>query len=772
MSSQGTSQDNMEIHSHSENDSEYEPENEGGDHGADPGAQSSSMASAAASTGCPSELLAPYARGHFDPKSPLKQFASQISVQGTASHSSGGTRKWKCNICDREWFGSISRVNAHFLFWRGKGVKHCKFLEEPKNIQYRIEFNRLWGVPDDTNISMPTTLSARASLHDSRNVPVPHTYHASQAGGMMFGSPSTSTSTVARTGKRKLHTPQSNPIADMFNVQLRDEIDESIGNFFFANGIPFHVSRSPYYRKMIDMVAKGGPSYVPPRETKMRTSILDKSYSKINILMEKMKACWVALGCSIVMDGWTNISHRPLINIMVTCAEGPYFLRAVDCTGHRKDADFQFQVLREAIEEVGPQNVVQVVTDAAYVCRAAGRLVEAAYRHIWWTPCCVHAMNNALKDMGKIDWIRGVVTDARDVQMFICNHHISHALFRTFAKKEFLKPVETRYASYFILLERMIELQEALQLMVMTNEWNRWAEAKTEQGRRVKEIVKSDVFWTDTKYIVSIISPVFQVIRYGDGDAPNLGEVYECIDSMLGQMRAAVRVKDPSLAFYNEQIRPIIQSRWDKLNTPLHMAAFALNPKWYKARPGRTTPIEDDEVKAGFFRCIEKMFDSRDAGTIRTEWGRFATLRGYSDAAKMDIDIMAQEDPLLWWKCHGPKSLTTTLAIRLLSQVSSSSAAERNWSTYSFIHSLKRNRLTSKRAEKLVAVHSALRLIDRKTLMYKESPAARWDVEPEEPSQIDEDDPTTSDAGLVGVSLRDLDPQESSSSSEEEFADD
>ena len=45
--------------------------------------------------------------------------------------------------------------------------------------------------------------------------------------------------------------------------------------------------------------------------------------------------------------------------------------------------------------------------------------VEVAYRHIWWTPCCVHAMNNALKDMGKIAWIRNVVNDGREVQMFI-----------------------------------------------------------------------------------------------------------------------------------------------------------------------------------------------------------------------------------------------------------------------------------------------------------------------------------------------------------------
>lgn len=52
-----------------------------------------------------------------------------------------------------------------------------------------------------------------------------------------------------------------------------------------------------------------------------------------------------------------------------------------------------------------------------------------------------------------------------------------------------------------------------------------------------------------------------------------------------------MRVKDPSLAFYNEQIQPIIQCRWDKLNTPLHMADFALNPNWYKARLGRVIDL-------------------------------------------------------------------------------------------------------------------------------------------------------------------------------------
>ncbi|KAH9326223.1 hypothetical protein KI387_006401, partial [Taxus chinensis] len=64
-----------------------------------------------------------------------------------------------------------------------------------------------------------------------------------------------------------------------------------------------------------------------------------------------MKVTWVSHGCSIIMDGWTDIRHRPLINIIVSCKNGSYFLRAIDCSGKRKDAKFQYQILKDATEE-------------------------------------------------------------------------------------------------------------------------------------------------------------------------------------------------------------------------------------------------------------------------------------------------------------------------------------------------------------------------------------------------------------------------------------
>ena len=67
----------------------------------------------------------------------------------------------------------------------------------------------------------------------------------------------------------------------------------------------------------------------------------------------------------------------------------------------------------------------------------------------------------------------------------------------------------------------------------------------------------------------------------------------------------------------------------------------------------------------------------------------------------------------------------------MLSQPITTSSAERNWSTYSFIHNVKRNRLNSLRADKLVFIHSNIRLISRFTEGYKEGPFKKWDVDPE-----------------------------------------
>ncbi len=108
--------------------------------------------------------------------------------------------------------------------------------------------------------------------------------------------------------------------------------------------------------------------------------MVDKEKARLEKTMAPLKASWSVDGCSIVMDGWTDCGNRPLINIIVSSISSPYFLKAIDCSGHEKNTLFLKDQLCEAIVEVGPTNIVQVITDAAPVCKAAGAMVQKEYK--------------------------------------------------------------------------------------------------------------------------------------------------------------------------------------------------------------------------------------------------------------------------------------------------------------------------------------------------------------------------------------------------------
>ena len=74
----------------------------------------------------------------------------------------------------------------------------------------------------------------------------------------------------------------------------------------------------------------------------------------------------------------------------------------------------------------------------------------------------------------------------------------------------------------------------------------------------------------------------------------------------------------------------------------------------------------------------------------------------------------ATKDPITWWSAlRNEVPVLSEFAAKLMSIPASSAAAERNWSHFGFVHSLRRNRLTNDRVFKLVYLYSNLRLNDK-----------------------------------------------------------
>ena len=144
----------------------------------------------------------------------------------------------------------------------------------------------------------------------------------------------------------------------------------------------FHFARNLYYARALKSASQL-PGYIPPSYNALRTTLLQKEKSNTENLLEPIKKTWNEKGVSICSDEWSDAKRRPLIKILEVSESGLMFLKAINCEGETKDKHFIADLLINTIQEIGPQIVVQVITDNAASYKAVGHIVEAKFRHIF-----------------------------------------------------------------------------------------------------------------------------------------------------------------------------------------------------------------------------------------------------------------------------------------------------------------------------------------------------------------------------------------------------
>jgi hypothetical protein len=126
-----------------------------------------------------------------------------------------------------------------------------------------------------------------------------------------------------------------------------------------------------------------------------------------------------------------------------------------------------------------------------------------------------------------------------------------------------------------------------------------------------------------------------------------------------------------------------------------------------------------------------------------------------------------KEVPHLWWFTSGSVGkLLPRIARRILAQVVSSSSCERNWSSYSFVHSKARNRLLPSRAEDSVYVYTNSRVLNQ-NVPFIDKAATEWymqtvvskDSDSEGPTDLFDDYDDVSDFDTPNMSIDDEYPR-------------
>jgi hypothetical protein len=598
----------------------------------------------------------------------------------------------ECNYCSKQfWIGSGSRIRAHLGVETLSGSAKCE------------------KVPEQVTTQLRKAESKKTSNTDSQDACRKHMGSASEV-------------TRSDPKQPKLHT--------VVGKQIKTEVDKAVARMCYITGISFNVVNNKHFKEMCSKIAQHGPTYQLPSDYPVRTSLLQTEYNNISQRVDQFHNSYLAqTGGTIVSDGWSDVQHRPILNILLVTPAGATFLNSVDSSEQVKTAQFIADVITTAIEEVGPQHVVQVITDSAANCKASWETIKAKFPHIICSPCAAHCLDLLLEDWSKLP-MASVIKEIADVVTFINGHEGSRALLRKHSpEKGLLRPGETRFGTNLIITQRFVELKDALQELIVSRQYKAWIQNKPYKttSDSVTKVLLSNDFWNKCQLYMEINKPVYELLRLIDGNSPVTGKIYY----RLFQIQEKINLHSDISASLKSQLYETFIARWAMLHTTLHAAGFLLDPEYLGMAQN-----SNEEVMTGFYQLVEQMFtDTHIQVLIANQLSQFRSGHGIfgREVAKAAASSMSAYQ---WWQSFGacvPE--LQQLAVRVLSQTASSSEAERNWSLFAFMQGKKRYRLNPSTMEKLVYIHANTRLLDKITdVDYVEDLVAWGDAETESPT--------------------------------------
>jgi hypothetical protein len=359
---------------------------------------------------------------------------------------------------------------------------------------------------------------------------------------------------------------------------------------------------------MLEAAGRYGPGAKKPYQHELREKLLYEEVSDTKEMLKVQEREWAKNGCSIMTDAWTDQKRRSIMNLCVNCSIGTSFLESKEASSESHTGELIFQYINNCIVKVGAENVVQVVTDNASNNMAAKNLLYVERPNIFWSSCATHTINLMLEGIGNLKKFKGTIDQAKALTIFIYAHHKTLSLMRKFTKKrDIIRPGVTRFASNFLTLQSLYEKKDQLRIMSQSDEWERLNPVKkTVKGVQATATLVKPNFWNEVALCLRVFEPLVKVLRMVDGDIkPSMAFIYGEIIKAKKDIVVAVGNIDKAVIICNSIIEIIDTKMKDRLDCPLHKAAYFLNPYYSYNDP---SIFESEEVMDGFILAVETFY--------------------------------------------------------------------------------------------------------------------------------------------------------------------
>ena len=336
-------------------------------------------------------------------------------------------------------------------------------------------------------------------------------------------------------------------------------------------------------------------------------------------------------------------------------------------------------------------------------------------------------------------------------------------LHRLGKKLGLYRAAPTRFAGFVREMGRMLRLKADLKYIVDLHEYaaqdfrkKKAADGTAEdpddldgEGGVRMIVLDEEGFWKPLVEALKLLTPIVKVLRMCDGEVPAMGKLYD-------RMFLLVQKASQSQISWAPLAKEKIETRWEYLHSYMHGAGYPLDPEFIDFKKTDNGEEEekstwDEAVQNGVTEIVERlclrecMLENKEkhdnpveALTVQSpvviekvaacelELSKFKSRDGVFTRGSViaNAKVMA---PAVWWDMYGSHlPVLSRIAKVVLAQVISASAAERNWSIYGQIKSIKRQSLKHAVADKLVYCPEAIHLREKLQKAGYEGKVEKW----------------------------------------------
>ncbi|GBG82983.1 hypothetical protein CBR_g36509 [Chara braunii] len=274
---------------------------------------------------------------------------------------------------------------------------------------------------------------------------------------------------------------RQNTITESFSSKSQMKFKKKWLRFVYSQRLAFNVFRSEpwldvvrHFRDLPGLVKALWPSEneIADIETIVYTA------DDVGADLAEVRAPFYVTGATIMSDGRKSRDARPIVNFLAGGSRGVMLVRTMNREGERDRWPDVLARWIQVFDDFPPKwmNAIGTDSSSAYVVAAnmlQGPEQRPEHRRITWLPCAVHVCNKMLSDIRCSGaWSKDIVVRGRAVVRFIKEHDTALHIFRGESRQMgLIYPCETRFASVFAMVERLLAVRSALERTVDGDTW-------------------------------------------------------------------------------------------------------------------------------------------------------------------------------------------------------------------------------------------------------------------------------------------------------------